>query len=142
MSDLTEITSNIETVLGTTLGWNLEDLSDVDQLNSDDWSDEILCQLIFEGLERELNIKNSAPKWSIASFNIRIVFKDTSPSNYRTRSMNIHDSLLTSLTAAAIDLTDKNVQYVANNEEQSSIEYDPPFTIINYPIKVRYGYTS
>lgn len=138
MSDLTDITDNIESVLSTTLSYKLEDLSSVN-INDADWDDTVLCQLLFLGLER-LDTMGEKPKRSWANFAIMLQFRDTSPDLSRSRSQDIHDSLWGNLTADDIDLTAKNVERVEHLE--SVVDYEPPLTKITYPIRVRYGYTS
>ena len=130
------ITTNLEGVL-TGLGWKLEDLS-----SDPDVDTTPVCQVLYEGESFE-DLYGERPQYNTIAFLVRVVRNRTQPGTSRDAQQEAVHAIRGAVTVAALNAgslaTSKLVNRVAHTGAQ--VEYDPPLSILDYRLQVRYRET-
>lgn len=129
---VTDIIEKLEEILSTTLGYELEDLSNVD-INA--WGSAVLAQLLYLGTVYD-DTMNERPDTRQAKFLIKLMFRDEQPDTSRVKQYTYDSDVYEAINAAAINSTDKLVRAVIHDETNTI--YEPPISTLELPLRVRY----
>lgn len=128
---VTDIITKIEDILEA-IGFNLEDLSSIDQNN---WTQDPLAQLLLHG-ETFLDTVNERPATAELSFLVKIGFRNDDPSDSRTKQYFWAHECRDNIITTNINDTDKLVRWVSH--DGYTVDYDGTYSIVDYSIVVGY----
>lgn len=133
----TELVANIETVLSTTIGFNLEDLSGIDQ-NSWPAADNPVAQLLRAPTMTEYgDTSGERPATDTDYFTVKIGFRNDDPADTRDKQKYWVNKCRDNITVANIDDTTDSVRFVTHQGAEIE-EYNGSYTIIGFNFGVRY----
>ena len=132
---LQSINTNIETILTSTIGWKLEDLSD----KVSTIKDTPLTTLRFIDLNFE-DIYGQKPKYLIAAYEIYVFGIKFTPAEIRDKQAEFAFEIRDNITVDALNVgalaTTKYVSRITHRQAEN--EYSPPQTRLVYPLAVRF----
>lgn len=130
----TELVANIETVLSTTIGFKLENLSAIDQ---NDWTANPLAQLLRSSpMVAYGDTMGERPATDTDYFTVRIGFRNEDPADARDKQKYWVNKCRDNITVDNIDDTTTSVREVTH--DNVDLEYDGVFSTIDFNFGVRY----
>ena len=132
MTVFSDMVTKMETVLSTTIGLKLEDLSAIDQNN---WTANPLCQLVYDGYTPEDNF-GERPKPKDANFTIQLRWRVKTQAEARDEINYWEDQIYSNMTVANINDTAKSVRFI--NHLGATSDLQNKLVFLDYPITVRY----
>lgn len=126
-----DIVDAIETILTDTIGFNLEDMSSIDQ---NDWTENPIAQLLYTGGDFE-DTTGERVDTEEAFFTIRIGFRQNTPSQSRLDQREWIKKCKDNLTAEIlVDTYSVDVRRLLHDPYE--IDYDGTYSDILYQIRV------
>lgn len=132
------ITTNLESIIETTLTWSLEDKS-----SGDGTAAAPIVNILYDGEEPE-DLFNERSSYIEADFTFKISFAGTgtyTPALARIDQQTNAHALRAAITVALLNVGDLSASKLVSFVEHGKweVDYDtPPLSVITYPITVRY----